>query len=93
MMNGIRQISSAFRSIASGINTHSGKHRSISTVTALLMGMVMLVAFSSQAQAQTPSDLDTLKITSVSGVAPGATFDLDVYVIHPDTLVGSTFLI
>ncbi|HUU44544.1 MAG TPA: cohesin domain-containing protein [Acidobacteriota bacterium] len=56
----------------------------------VFIGALLLIAAPS-AQAQTPSDLDTMRIVNVTGAAPDATFDVDFYLRNVDTVAVFTF--
>jgi len=68
---------------------------SIPVLALTMLGIIALVlAFSpTDAVAQTPSTLDTLRVVNVSNVGPGDTFFVDIYLRNVDTLGAYNFRI
>ncbi|GAB4313490.1 MAG: hypothetical protein Kow0074_00010 [Candidatus Zixiibacteriota bacterium] len=80
-----------------GLNRYAHR-RQIRAAQRRMLGLALLLAVaallllpSSDASAQTPSTLDTLRIEPVSPVAPGDTFFVEYYIHNVDTLGAISF--
>ena len=56
------------------------------TALAALSALAALLLSPADAEGQTPSTLDTLRIVNIANVSPGDTFDIEIYLRHVDTI-------